>query len=115
MNVIKTFTKNIKNYKKIKKISNVNNISYHHERYIISKIIESFNAIEISNIVFKDIIKTTTISIKPKMIPGMIPARNRRGMETSVTRAKIISRFDGGIILPKAPAAAAIAAANRER
>ena len=68
MNVIKTFTKNIKNYTKIKKTSNTHNISYHHERYVISKIIESFSAIEISSNNFKDIMKNNDYKLvsKPK-------------------------------------------------
>ena len=69
MNIIKTFTKNIKNYKKIKETSNTHNISYHHERYVISKIIKSFNAIEISSNNFKDIIKINDYKLvsKPKI------------------------------------------------
>lgn len=68
MNVIKNFTKNIKNYTKIKKTSNTHNISYHHERYVIGKIIESFNAIEISSNNFKDVMKNNDYKLvsKPK-------------------------------------------------
>ena len=58
--------------------------------------------------------KTTTINIKPSAIPGRIPAKNSLGIETSLTSAKIIIKFDGGIMLPKAPAAAAIPPAKPE-
>ena len=85
MNVIKNFTKNIKNYTKIKKTSNTHNISHHHERYVVSKIIESFNAQEISSIHFKEIINTNNYKLvsKPKKdtdiieyCPGLLKINN---------------------------------------
>ena len=48
------------------------------------------------------------------MIPGRIPARKSLGIDISVTKAKIINKLEGGIMLPKAPAAAAIPPANLE-
>ena len=50
----------------------------------------------------------------PRIIPGRIPARKSLGIEISVTNAKMIYKFEGGIILPTAPAAAAIPPANLE-
>ena len=54
------------------------------------------------------------MSIKPRSMPGRIPAKKSLGIETSLTKANIIIKFEGGIILPSAPAAAAIPPANPE-